>query len=57
MTTDTLAEPNVFPTTVGIVEKKSPFAIPFTITKMINGPSEVEIGQIISILSALSRME
>lgn len=47
----------MFPTTVGIVEKKPPFAIPFTITKTINGPSEVEIGQIINMLSALSRRE
>lgn len=57
MTTDTLADPNVLPTTVGIVEKKPPFAIPLTITNTIRGPREVEMGQIISMLSALSNSE
>lgn len=40
-----------------MVEKKPPFAIPLTITKTTNGPREVEIGQIINMLSALSRRE
>lgn len=57
MTTDTLADPKVLPTTVGMVEKKPPLAIPFTITKTIKGPSDVEIGQMISILRALSSSE
>jgi MFS family permease len=43
----------LFISLVGIVEKKPPFAIPLTITKTINGPSEVEIGQIISTISPL----
>lgn len=54
ITTDTLADPKVLPTTVGMVEKNPPFAMPFTITKMIKGPRDVEIGQMISILSALN---
>lgn len=54
ITTDTLADPNVLPTTVGMVEKNPPFAMPFTITNTIKGPKEVETGQMISILSALN---
>lgn len=54
ITTDTRADPKVFPTTVGIVEKNPPLAIPFTITKTINGPKDVDTGQIASMLTALS---
>lgn len=57
MATDTLADPNTFPTTVGIVEKNPPFAIPLMITNTTNGPMDVETGQMISILRALSNSE
>lgn len=57
MTTGTLVEPKVFPTTVGIVEKKPPFAMPLIMVKTINGPREVEKGHNIIMLSALNRRE
>ncbi|GMF70098.1 unnamed protein product [Aspergillus oryzae] len=55
--TDTRAEPNTFPTTVGMVEKKPPLPIPLIITKTINGPMDVETGQRISMLRALSKRD
>ena len=54
MATDTRAEPKTLPTTVGIVEKKPPFAEPLIITKAMSGPMEPETGQSTKILSALS---
>ena len=48
---ETLAEPKTFPTTVGIVEKKPPFEMPFKITKAIKGPKLVEAGHKASMLS------
>lgn len=57
MATDTRAEPNTFPTTVGMVEKNPPLAIPLIMTKTINGPMDVETGQRISMLRALSKSD
>jgi hypothetical protein len=53
--TPTRAEPKTFPTTVGIVEKKPPFAMPLMITKAISGPRELERGHITIKLTALRR--
>lgn len=44
-------------TTVGMVLKNPPLAIPFTITKAINGPKESDTGQIAKILKALASKE
>src|SRR4051812_14336662 len=52
--TDTLAEPNTLPTTVGMVAKNPPLAIPLMITKTINGPKESETGHSTNALSALN---
>jgi hypothetical protein len=57
MAMETRADPNTSTTTVGIVEKKPPFDMPFTRTKTIIGPSVVETGQITSILRAVSVKE
>lgn len=54
MATDTLAEPNTFPTTVGIVEKKPPLPAPLMTTNTAKGASVVEAGQRASILRAVS---
>ena len=55
--TDTRADPNTLPTTVGIVAKKPPFAMPLIITKTISGPKEVETGQRTNALKALSNRD
>jgi hypothetical protein len=57
MATLTLLDPNTLPTTVGIVEKKPPFAAPLIITNRINGPSEFDTGQIANILNALKNKD
>lgn len=54
---DTLAEPNVLLTTVGMVAKNPPFDAPFTTTKTAKGASEVEAGHRVSILIAVSIRE
>ena len=48
----TLADPKQLPTTVGIVEKNPPFAIPFTTLNTANGARVVETGQTASMLMA-----
>jgi hypothetical protein len=53
----TLAEPKTFPTTVGIVEKNPPFAIPLIITNATSGATELDTGQRTSMLTALSSRE
>lgn len=55
--TDTRAEPKTLPTTVGMVAKNPPFAMPLMITKMISGPREIETGQRTSMLNAVSKRE
>lgn len=56
MATDTLALPNTFPTTVGMVEKNPPLATPLTTTNSTSGPSDVEAGQMVSMLTAVAIM-
>jgi hypothetical protein len=51
----TRAEPKTEPTTVGIVEKKPPFAAPLITTKSTSGVRDVETGQMASTLTALRR--
>lgn len=53
MATDTLCEPNTLPTTVGIDEKKPPFAAPLTTTKNARGPRPVDAGQTANRVMAL----
>ena len=55
--TDTRADPKTFPRTVGMVEKKPPFAAPLIITKMTRGPMEREMGHRTRILIVLSSRE
>lgn len=50
--TVTRAEPKQLPTTVGIVEKNPPFAIPLITLKTARGPRVVDTGQIASMLTA-----
>lgn len=50
--TVTRAEPKQLPTTVGMVEKKPPFAIPFTTLKIASGARVVDTGHTASILTA-----
>ncbi|KAK5637065.1 hypothetical protein RRF57_012777 [Xylaria bambusicola] len=50
--TVTRADPKQFPTTVGIVEKNPPFAIPFTTLKTVSGARDVDTGQTASMLMA-----
>lgn len=50
--TVTRAEPKQLPTTVGIVEKKPPFAIPFTTLNIASGARVVDTGQTASMLTA-----
>lgn len=52
MATVTLADPKRLPTTVGIVEKNPPFAIPFTILNIVSGARVVDTGQTASMLIA-----
>ena len=52
--TETLADPKTLPTTVGIVEKKPPFAMPLMITNRMRGPMEFDNGQMTNRLTALS---
>ena len=52
--TETLADPKTLPTTVGIVAKKPPFAIPLITTKIARGARLFEAGQTTSILMALT---
>lgn len=51
--TDTLADPKTLPTTVGIVAKKPPLAIPLIITKAMRGPKVLDTGHKINMLPAL----
>lgn len=51
--TPTRRLPNTLPTTVGIVLKNPPFAIPFITTNAISGPNVLDTGQMTSILMAL----
>jgi len=55
--TDTLADPNTLPTTVGMVEKKPPFPMPLIIAKAMSGASEFETGHRTSMLTALRKRE
>jgi hypothetical protein len=48
----TRAEPKQLPTTVGIVEKNPPFAIPFTTLNIVSGAKVVETGHTASMLTA-----
>jgi hypothetical protein len=57
MTTNTLWDPNTLPTTVGIVEKKPPFAAPLRTTNTIIGASVVEAGHKANIVMALINKE
>ena len=57
MAMGTRADPNTFPTTVGMVEKNPPFAIPLIMTKTTSGPIDVDTGQRTSMLTALSRRD
>ena len=57
MATETLADPNTVPTTVGIVAKKPPLAAPLMITKAMSGPRLFDTGQITNMLAALSSNE
>ncbi|KAJ8123929.1 hypothetical protein O1611_g9480 [Lasiodiplodia mahajangana] len=52
MATVTRAEPKQLPTTVGIVEKNPPFAMPLTTLNIVNGARLVDTGQTASILTA-----
>lgn len=51
--TPTRLLPNTLMTTVGIVLKNPPLAIPFMITNTTKGPRELDTGQIANILNAL----
>jgi hypothetical protein len=53
MAIETRADPKTLPTTVGIVEKKPPFDMPFMMTKTTIGASVVEIGHRASMLNAV----
>jgi hypothetical protein len=55
--TVTRAEPKTFPTTVGMVEKKAPFAMPLTMTNTASGAKVVEAGQRASMLNVVRRRE
>ena len=55
--TETLAEPKTLPTTVGIVEKKPPFAAPLIMTKTTRGTSVLDTGHNTNILIALRRRD
>lgn len=54
MVTGILAEPNILPTTVGMVEKKPPTKMPLAITKAAVTPSVVEKGHITHMLNPSS---
>lgn len=54
MATDTRWEPNTLPTTVGMTEKKPPLATPLMMTKMASAASDVDVGQMTSMVKALS---
>jgi hypothetical protein len=51
------AEPKQLPTTVGIVEKNPPFAIPLTTLNTASGARVVDTGQTASILTAAKLRE
>lgn len=55
--TDTRADPNTLPTTVGMVEKKPPLEMPLTMTNKIMGASVVETGQMARTLTADKNIE
>ncbi len=55
--TDTLADPKIFPITVGMVAKNPPFAAPLTTTKSAKGARVVEAGHRASILTALRKKD
>lgn len=57
MATLTRADPNTFPTTVGMVEKNPPFDMPLMMTNATSGPIELETGHRTSMLTALRRRE
>lgn len=53
----TRAEPNTLPTTVGMVAKKAPLAIPLMTAKAARDASPVDAGHRASILSAVRASE
>ncbi|KAK7725066.1 hypothetical protein SLS57_003979 [Botryosphaeria dothidea] len=55
--TATRADPNTLPTTVGIVEKKPPFAAPLITTNTASGATAVDSGQRASMLKAVNMNE
>lgn len=55
--TDNLADPNTFPTTVGMIAKKPPLAAPLMIANAISGASVCETGHRESMLTALKSSE
>lgn len=57
MATDTLADPNVLPTTVGMVAKNPPLDAPLTTTKTARGASVVDPGHRARMLSAVRTSE
>lgn len=52
--TATRADPNTLPTTVGMVEKKPPFAAPLITTNTASGATLVDSGHSASMLKAVS---
>jgi hypothetical protein len=57
MATDTLCDPKTLPTTVGMVEKKPPFAAPLRTTKTVRGARVVDAGHSANIVTALINRE
>lgn len=55
--TETLALPNTLLTTVGMVEKKAPFAAPLIITNTISGASVVDAGHMANMVMAVRTRE
>lgn len=57
MATDTRCEPKTLPTTVGMVEKNPPFAIPLKMTKIAKDASDLEIGHITNMVMAFNNRQ
>jgi hypothetical protein len=57
MATETLAEPNMLPTTVGMVEKNPPFAAPLMMTNATRGATVLDTGHSTSMLNAPRRSD
>lgn len=57
MATATRADPNTLPTTVGIVEKKPPFAAPLITTNTASGATAVDSGHSANMLKAVNMNE